>query len=97
MSSAYIGDTPNVKNHPAMLLKIKFQLSAMHKSIIQALEFPYDVDCNTEHCSKPSTSASPIPERLEERGNLTSTRALLVELSPLWTIKRVACIRGRNK
>jgi hypothetical protein len=32
---------------------------------------PYYVECSTEHCSKPSTSASPSSGRLVERGNST--------------------------
>jgi hypothetical protein len=92
-------DLPNVKKHPAMLLRIqvKYQPTAIHKSIILTLEFPDNVDCNTNICSKPSTSASPDSELLHERGNSISTRALLVELSPVRTIKTVAYIRVRNK
>jgi hypothetical protein len=57
----------------------------------------YDVEYSTEHCSKPSTSASPGSGRLDEREHSTSSPALVEKLSPVPTIKTIACSRGRNR
>jgi hypothetical protein len=96
--SAYIEDgLTECEESTAMLLKIKCQPSAMHKSIILALEFLTMLIAMLNIWSKPSASASPGSERLDERGGSTSARALLAELSPVPTVKTTACIHVRSK
>jgi hypothetical protein len=58
---------------------------------------PYYVESSIERWSKPSTSASPGSGRLDMRGNSTSSPALLEKLSPVPTIRTLACSRGRHK
>jgi hypothetical protein len=86
-----------MKRHPAVLLKIKCQPSRNAQIDQTGTVIPYNVECNTENCSKVSTSVSLVSERLDERRVSTSALALLVELSPVPAIQTIACSRGRNK
>lgn len=80
-----------------MLLKIKCQPSRNVQIDQTGTKISYDVECSIEHCSKASTSASSVSERLDERQISASSLALLEELSPVPAIKTAACSGGRNK